>query len=123
MILVCQIERFRFLITIGGIALVVVVVMLSIGMRLIVKIYSSPFYEHTYTDVDVMYVEAQRKYYGFMYQLTHPLLEKGMLLGKMIVSFVKITVTRILCVFQAYLSMETTLCLASVNIVLIYTHL
>ena len=49
-------------------------------MGLIVKIYSSPFYEHTYTDVDVMYVEDQRKHYGFMYQLTHPLLEKGMLL-------------------------------------------
>ena len=42
------------------------------------KIYSSPFYEHTYTDGDVMYVEDQRKHYGFMYQLTHPLLEKGM---------------------------------------------
>jgi len=45
-----------------------------------VKTYSSPFYEHTYTDGDVMYVEDQRKHYGFMYQLTHPLLEKGMLL-------------------------------------------
>ena len=44
------------------------------------KIYSSPFYEHTYTDGDVMYVEDQRKYYGVMHQLTHPLLEKGMLL-------------------------------------------
>ena len=44
------------------------------------KTYSSPFYKHTYTDGDVMYVEAQRKYYGVMYQLTHPLLEKGMLL-------------------------------------------
>ena len=42
--------------------------------------YSSPFYEHTYTDGDVMYVEDQRKHYGVMYQLTHPLLEKGMLL-------------------------------------------
>ena len=40
--------------------------------------YSSPFYRRTYTDEDVMYVEDRRKYYGVMYQLTHPLLEKGM---------------------------------------------
>lgn len=26
------------------------------------KTYSSPFYEHTYTDGDVMYVEDQRKH-------------------------------------------------------------
>lgn len=71
------------------------------------KIYSSPFYEHAYTDGDVMYVEDQRKYYGVMYQLTHPLLEKGMLEGDCF--FVMITVTRILCVFQAYLNMETNL--------------
>lgn len=44
------------------------------------KTYSSPFYEHTYTGEDVEHVEHQRRHYGVMYQLIHPLTEKGMLL-------------------------------------------
>lgn len=43
------------------------------------KIYHSPFLKFDYTDEDVQYVEQQRKFYGVMYQLIHPLTEKGML--------------------------------------------
>ena len=43
------------------------------------RIYHNPFLKFDYTDEDVEYVEQQRKFYGVMYQLVHPLTEEGML--------------------------------------------
>ena len=89
------------------------------------KTYSSTFYEHTYTDRDVMYVEVQRKYYGVMYQLTHPLLEKGMLLEDDCFFCEDHSDENLMCVSSLPKYGNNSLmilCLASVNTALIYTH-